>query len=139
MDDIIKQCIDGRMSVFNAYNITDESVLKKIDDLSKKINEFGEGCKDAMEFNDKLMKSPLNDEYNNLVVEVAKSGVKADMPSAGEVIADTVIDRAKTKIRPSRAVMADKRDQALRDIPVVGDAMQAKQTFDLFKRFKKDK
>ena len=72
-------------------------------------------------------------------MEVAKSGVKADMPSAGEVIADTVIDRAKTKIRPSRANLADKRDQALRDIPVVGDVMQAKQTIDLFKRFKKNK
>ena len=139
MDDIIKQCIDGRMSVFNNYNITDESILKKIDDLSKKINEFGEGCKDAMEFNDKFMKSPLNDEYNNLVVEVAKSGVKSDMPSAGEVIADTVIDRAKTKIRPSRANLADKRDQALRDIPVVGDVMQARQTMDLLGRFKKKK
>ena len=139
MDDVVKQCIDGRMNVFNNYNVTDETVLNKIEDLSKKMNEFGEECKDAMEFNDKFMKSPLNDEYNNLVVEVAKSGVKADMPSAGEVIADTVIDRAKTKIRPSRAVMADKRDQAIRDIPVVGDVVQAKQTFDLFKRFKKNK
>ena len=139
MDDVVKQCIDGRMNVFNNYNVTDETVLNKIEDLSKKMNEFGEECKDAMEFNDKFMKSPLNDEYNNLVVEVAKSGVKADMPSAGEVIADTVIDRAKTKIRPSRAVMADKRDQAIRDIPVVGDVVQANQTFDLFKRFKKNK
>lgn len=139
MDDIIKQCIDGRMNVFNNYNVTDESVFKKIEDLSKKMNEFGESCKDAMEFNDKFMKSPLNDEYNNLIVEVAKVGNAQNMPSAKEVIADTVIDRAKTKIRPSRANLADKRDQALRDIPVVGDVMQARQTMDLFGKFKKEK
>ncbi|MBQ2640264.1 MAG: hypothetical protein IJF92_05865 [Bacilli bacterium] len=139
MDDIIKQCIDGRMSVFNAYNPTDEKILKKIEDLSKKMNEFGEGCKDAMEFNDKFMKSPLNEEYNNLIVEVAKGEVEISKPSIGEAVADRVGTSIRNEVMPSRAVRADKRDQMIRDIPVVGDVMQGKQTFDLFKRFKKDK
>ena len=139
MDDVVKQCIDGRMSVFNAYNPTDEKILKKIEDLSKKMNEFGEGCKDAMEFNDKFMKSPLNDEYNNLIVEVAKGEVDIPKPSIGEAVADRVATSVRNEVMPSRAVMADKRDQALRDIPVVGDVVQAKQTFDLFKKFKNKK
>ena len=139
MDDIIKQCIDGRMSVFNNYNVTDEFVLKKIDDLSKKMNEFGEDCKDAMEFNDKLMKSPLNDEYNNLVVEVAKGDVEVSKPSITEAIVDRVGTSIKNDVMPSRAVMAEKRDRAIRDIPVVGDVMQARQTMDLLGKFKKKK
>ena len=67
MDSIVKQSIDGRKMAFSsAYELTDV-YKKKIDELFKKIEELGETCKDAMDFETKFMASPLNQEYTNFI------------------------------------------------------------------------
>lgn len=140
MNDIVKQSIDGRKTaIFNSYNITDQGILDKIDDLFKRINEFGEKFDDVSAFESEFANSPLNNEYINIFTEIAQRDVAANKPGIGEMVADRVVSDVKNSVMPSRAVIADARDSALRDIPVVGDAIDVKQKIDFFSRFKKNK
>ena len=151
MDSIVKMSIDARKNAFtNAYQIDDQKYLDKIEDLFKRINELGESCSDATDFETKFAASPLNQEYNNLFVEIGSkfkpisyesdnSNVQTtgeylleDARMEGELLFDDLTMPARHKARTEF-------DDKVRDIPVLGDAIQAKQTFDLFKRFKKNK
>ena len=136
METVIKQVIDARKSaIFSSYNITDQDILNKIEDLFKKINEMGEKFKDVNTFEAEFANSPLNSEYTNIFVEIAKKEVEVNTPSAGEMIADRVGNNIKNRIIPSRAVRADARDRALRNIPIVGDAIDIEQKIDLLNKF----
>ena len=66
-------------------------------------------------------------------------GVSNSMPSVGEMVADRVGTEIKNSVLPSRAVRADRRDQAIRNIPIVGDIVDAGQKIDLLNKFRKDK
>ena len=137
MNEIVKQSIDSRKNaIFSGYNVTDKGILNKIENLFKRINEFGEKFNDVMEFEAEFAKSPLSNEYTNIFVEIAQKEIDAAKPSMGEVVADRVGTEIKNRVIPSRAVRADARDQALRSIPVVGDIIDASQKIDLINKFR---
>lgn len=139
MEAVIKQVIDARKSaIFNSYSITDQAMIDKIDDLFKRINEFGEKYKDINQFEAEFASSSLNSEYTNIFVEIAKKEIDANRPSMGEMMTDRVGSEIKNRIIPSRAVRADARDRAIRSIPVVGDIVDAGQKIDLLNKFRKN-
>lgn len=151
MDNIVKTSIDGRKSAFfSAYEIKDENLIKEIDELFNKIYEFGEGCSNSTEFETSFATSPLNTEYINLFTKVAQScspivreevpvNVKSDEEILKEEIESEARYRAKEATLPARRIAREAATRAARNTPVVGDLMQAKQTFDLFSRFRKRK
>ena len=140
MDNIIKQSIEGRKNaIFSSYEVTDKVMIDKIDDLFKRINEFGEKYNDVGSFESDFTSSSLNNEYINIFTELAMKGVSNSMPSVGEMVADRVGTEIKNSILPSRAVRADRRDNAIRNIPIVGDIVDAGQKIDLFNKFRKNK
>ena len=72
MNDLVKASIEGRKNaIFSAYDITEQSIIDKIEDLFKRINEFGETCTDSMDFESKFASSELNQEYVELFTEIA--------------------------------------------------------------------
>ena len=140
MEEIVKNSIEARKSaIFNSYNITDKKMLDKIEDLFKRINEFGEKFSDVGQFEAEFANNPLNSEYMNIFVEIAKKEVDASQPGVGDVVADRVGSEIKNRVMPSRAVRADARDQAIRNIPIVRDVVDIGQKIDLFNKFRKNK
>ena len=114
-------------------------MLDKIDDLFKRINEFGEKLSDVNQFETEFAQSPLNSEYTNIFVEIAQKDIAASKPSMGEMVKDRVGTNIKNRIIPSRAVRVDARDRAIRNIPIVGDVVDAGQKIDLLNKFRKNK
>ena len=140
MEAVVKQVIDARKNaIFSSYNITDKAMLDKIDNLFTRINEFGEKYDDVNKFEADFATNPLNTEYTNIFVEIAQSEINSSSPSMGEMVADRALSDVKNRVIPSRAVIADARDNVLRNIPVVGDAIDVGQKVSFFNRFKKNK
>jgi hypothetical protein len=151
MDSIVKMSIDSRKQAFtNAYKIEDKKYLDKIEDLFNRINEFGETVTNSDEFETKFATSPLNQEYINLFTEIATNCTPITYESDNSNVQSTkdyIIDDARSEVKmaleditmPARHAARTEFDDKVRDIPVIGDAIQAKQTFDLFKKFKKNK
>ncbi len=145
MDSIVKQSIDGRRMAFSsAYKLTDV-YKKKVDELFKRIEEFGEGCSDAMDFETKFATSPLNKEYMDLFTEVSQNckyilpppvdnpNVKSD----AEYYRDEAISDAKYLAKdltmPARRAAREEFDKKMRDTPL-GTIEQASNTAWVFKR-----
>ena len=151
MDKIVKASIDGRKSAFfSAYEIKDEGLIKEIDELFNRINEFGEGCKDSTQFETAFMTSPLNTEYINLFTKVAQTcppivreetpvNVKSDEEILKEELESELKYQAKEATLPARRIAREAATRAARRTPIVGDVMQAKQTLDLFGKFRNKK
>lgn len=140
MDNIIKQSIEGRKTaIFNSYNVTDKKMIAKIDDLFKRINEFGEKYDDVGKFETEFASNPLNNEYINIFTELAQKEISANKPSVAGMVADRVGSEIKNKVIPSHAVIADERDSAMRNIPIIGDVIDAGQKIDLLNKFRKKK
>lgn len=140
MEKDIKLTIDARKNaIFSSYKVEDKKLIDKIDNLFERINEFGEGFKDVAEFEKEFANSSLNSEYINIFTEIAQQQIDVQKPSIGAALADSIGSEIETRLTPSRAVMADARDSAIRDIPVVGDVIDAKQKFDLFNKFRRKK
>lgn len=148
MNEFVKQSIDGRKIAFsNSYELS-SVYQKKVDELFRKIEEFGEGCSDSLEFETKFASSPLNSEYTNLFTEIA-SNCKCIIPdvvetkgkSNGEVIMDEVKSDLKYAVdditMPARRKAREALDSKIYDSPL-GNIKQASNTVSLFKRiFKK--
>lgn len=144
MNDLVKTSIEGRRTaIFSAYNITDQSLINKIEDLFKRMSEFGESCKDSMDFETKFASSELNQEYIQLFTEIATNckpiAVQTEerhVKSDGEYIADEVASEIRYQAReatmPMRRQMHEETLKAARNTPVIGDIMYAKQNIDLF-------
>lgn len=151
MNDIVKMSIDGRKTAFySAYEIKDESLIKEIDELFNKIYEFCEDCKDSMQFETAFATSPLNTEYINLFTKVAQTcppivreeaptNVKSDEEQLKEELESEAKYRMKEATLPARRIAREAATQAARRTPIVGDVMQAKQTLDLFGKFRRKK
>lgn len=143
MDDIIKASIESRKNaLFSAYNIKDEGNLKTIDDYFRRLEEFAKDCKDISDFESKFMTSPLAKEYSDLFVQIMQtetdnSGNLHDVNEGTDyTVQDEIADDINRHMR--RKARQEAYDKA-RDIPVLGEAMTAKQHFDFFSRFKKKK
>ena len=147
MNEFVKNSIDARKNAFyNAYEIDDESVKNKIEELFKKIEDFGKQYNDVMDFETNFASNSLNQEYIDLFTLVASKC----KPKAMDTIASENSDNEEEyherswaeyeldeASRPLRRNVREKVDSKIRDIPVVGDVIQAKQTMDLFNKFKK--
>ena len=144
MDSIVKQCIDGRKLAFSsAYELTDV-YKKKIDELFKRIEVFGETCSDSMDFETKFASSPLNKEYTDLFTEVASNCkyilppvVETEGKSNKQQIAEEVLSDAKYIAKdltmPARRKAREAFDSKMRDTPL-GKIEQASNTMWVVKR-----
>lgn len=152
MNDLVKASIESRKNaVFNAYNITEKNIIEKIDNLFKRINEFGENCTDSMDFESKFASSELNQEYIQLFTEIATScpqiirqseentNVKSDEEAILEDISSELKYQAKEAVQPIRSKIYQETYDEVRDIPIVGDILNVKQHVDFFSRFRKKK
>ena len=143
MDNIVKTSVESRRNaLFSAYDIKDPGNLKTIDDYFKRLEDFAKDFTDISEFEAKLLESPLSKEYSDLFVQImnTESTIDGKPPVIQENTEYTVQDEIKDDLerRVRRRARQDAYDAA-RDIPVLGDAMTAKQHFDFFSRFRKKK
>jgi hypothetical protein len=151
MNDMVKMSIDGRKNAFySAYEINDDSIKKEIDELFNKIYDFGKDCTDATQFETAFATSPLNNEYINLFTKVAQTckpivyestpvNVKSDEEMLKEELESEARYQMKEATLPARRVAREAVDRAARNTPILGDVIQAKQTMDLFGKFRKKK
>ncbi len=151
MNDMVKMSIDGRKNAFfSAYEINDENLINEINDLFKRIEDFGKDCTDNMQFETAFATSPLNTEYINLFTKVAqtcKPIVREETPvnvkSDEEYLKEELESEARYQMReatlPARRIAREAVDKAARRTPILGDVIQAKQTMDLFGKFKNKK
>ena len=150
MDKYIESSIKTRKdAIFNTYSVTDEGILKKIDDTFGEIEKLGAKCKDVSEFETKFAASPLNQKYMDIFMELAQAQATANV--AGNFAKQAAVGAATNAVRgvvtnathgavpTSRAAAHQKVMDAARDIPGVGEALEVKQYADLFGRFKKKK
>ena len=145
MEQNVKQSIEARRSaIFATYEVGEE-LTKKVEKLFGEIEKLGMKCKDVGEFETEFAKSPLNQQYLDLFTEVATNGqVKAEIlqtvpsgtPSGiGEMMAESVVEgvadrameQAERAVMPTRAAVHQEAYDAVRDIPVVGDAIDIGQ------------
>ena len=152
MNDLVKNSIESRKSaILNAYDITDQGIIEKLNDLFNRINEFGENCADTTEFESKFASSQLNQEYIQLFTEIATSckqiiresgenrHVKSDAEYVAEEVASEIRYQARNATEPIRRQARQEVYDKARNTPVIGDIMYAKQLTDLFGKFKKKK
>ena len=151
MDNMIKQSIDARrQAIFNAYKIEDKELNDQIDDFFNRLNDFGTTCSDSTDFEMKLATNPLSQEYIQLFTEISTKCSpivyetdNREVQSTADYIKDDIASEARMVVEdltmPARHAARTEFDDKVRDIPIIGDAIQAKQTFDLFKKFKKNK
>lgn len=139
MNDIKTCCIDSRRSAIDStYMGNDEKILDMIDDFFKRLEEFAKDCNDVADFEAKFQSSPLSQEYTSLFTKImggevdTKSQVGDVFKDAAEDVVDSVSLRARRETR-------EQVESGLRNTPIVGDVMTAKQHFDFFSRFKKKK
>ena len=145
MNEYVKYSIDGRKNAFySTYDIKDEEIKRKIEDLFSRIEAFGETCVDAQDFEAKFAASELNQEYISLFTEVAtkcapivrETVENPDVKTTGQFIADEVKDEIDYQVKdmtlPARRAAREQAYNAARRTPIVGEVMQAKQTADLF-------
>ena len=65
MEEIIKSCVESRKNaIYSAYEINNEELKSKIDDLFSRIENFAESCTSVTDFESKFAASELNQEYN---------------------------------------------------------------------------
>lgn len=131
----IKTAIDSRKSAFfSAYDIKDKAILKKIDDLFARIEEFSKTCSDYADFEAKFAASPLNQEYVALFTEVAQGSTSKlqlvednkEQISDAEYLAKEAADDARFAVKeamsPLRHEAYEARTKLLRSTKV-GDAI----------------
>lgn len=152
MNDLVKTSIEGRKNaIFSTYNITEQSIKDKIEDLFKRINELGEKCSDNMEFESKFASSSLNQEYIQLFTEIATTctqivrqptenrNVKSDGEYIAEEVASEIRYQTRNATEPIRRQIHEETLKSARNAPVIGEILEAKQYMDLFSKFKKKK
>lgn len=136
MNEMIKNSVESRRTaIFSSYPITDQDMLKKIEDYFKKLNEFASNYNDVMEFENAFATSELSKEYTDLFMEISTNANPSEESSSYD-LKDEIKDDIKHGVR--RQVRQDAYDK-VRDVPIIGDAMTVKQHFDFFSRFKKKK
>ena len=146
MNEYVKTSIDGRRMAFSsAYELTDV-YQKKVDELFKKIEDFGKDCSDAMDFETKFASSLLNKDYIDLLSEVSQN-CKYILPppvegdTAGRSNKEAVMDEVMSDVKyvvdditmPARRAAREEFDKKMRDTPL-GKIEQASNTAWVFKR-----
>ena len=128
MDKYIRQSIDSRKNAFSASYGIDVKAQKKIDALFSEIEKLGAKCKDVGEFETEFAKSPLNQKYLDLFTEIATKGATENSVKGAAVGAvQSVAEQAINEVVPTRAAVHQKVSDEVRNIPVVGDAIDLSQ------------
>ena len=142
MNDLVKASIDARKNaIYNTYEVTNDKLKKEIDELFDRIYEYGKDMKDQSEFESRFPTSPLNQEYIDIFTKVAQSSpMVQDLKNQNNVVSDVgnmVLDEAEMELdsltHPMRHQAYQAANDAIRDIPVVGDLLTVKQHVDLAK------
>ena len=142
MNENVKNSIDARKNaLYSTYEITDDKLKKEIDELFDKIYDFGKDINDQMEFESKFQASPLNQEYINMFTKVAQaSPMVKDIQNQTNIAseaANMALDEVEMGLdsltHPMRHQAYQAANDAIRDIPVVGDLLTVKQHVDLAK------
>lgn len=143
MNDLVKACVDSRKNaLFASYNIQDPGTLSQIDDYFKRVDEFAKDCSDVMDFETKFAASPLSKEYTDLFTMVMNTEVDVEgnapvtMVEEEYTVKDEMLDDATMF---ARRKARQKTYDVARDVPVLGEALTAKQHADFFGRFFKKK
>lgn len=137
MNEIIKNSVESRKTaIFSSYNITDQDLLNKIDDYFNRLNDYASNYNDVMEFENAFASSELNKEYTNLFIEISSYANNSTNDSKDNIIYDEIKEDITYKVRHEAR---EKTYDKVRDIPIVGEALNIKQHFDLFNKFKKKK
>ena len=152
MEEMIKNSIKARKDAFfNMYEIEEQSIIYKIDDLFNRISEFGENFSDYTDFETNFASSTLNQEYINLFTEIAGkcklknieheeiTDVKTDEEYIEDELESELRYQAKEATMPIRRKLRQEAYDTARDMPSVGDVLYAKQNIDLINKFKKKK
>ncbi len=141
MNNIIKASIESRKTaIFAAYDVKDQGNLKAIDNFIERLEEFAKDYDDVTEFETNFATSPLAKEYSDLFVQIMQTESTVDgVPPVQEVseeytMQDELVDDINRHTR--RRVKQAAYDKA-RSMPIIGDAITAKQHFDFFDRFRK--
>lgn len=139
MEDIIINCIDTRKNaIYSTYNVGEGKMKDKIENYFKKLEEFAKECKDISDFETKFATSSFAKEYTDLFVmlstdkQAMMKSVGEDVTFAGREIVDGLTHKARMDARQ------EVNDKVM-NIPILGDVIQAKQTLDLFSKFKRKK
>lgn len=149
MDEQIRNSIDVRKnSIYDYYNLND-AMNSKVEDYFKRVEEFAGDCKDVADFETKFQASPLSQEYMGLFTELAtsctpKGAIKGQMDAFKQRdfkqdFEEDLEYQLKDASMPARRAAREQVDRQLRSTPILGDAIQAKQTFDLFGKFRRKK
>ena len=143
MNDILKPSIESRkQALFSQYDIQDPGNLKTIEDYFKKLEEFAKDYNDVMAFETAFAASPLCKEYSDLFVQIMNTEKTVDGKAPVVDVEEEYTLHDELKDDMERAVRRRARQDAYnaaRDVPILGEAMTAKQHFDLFSRFRKKK
>ena len=135
MNEMVKNSVESRRTaIFSSYAITDENLFKKIEDYFNRLNEFASSYDDVMKFETEFASSSLAKEYADLFLEISQINNPGEKKE--NMIADEVKSEVKHQVR--RGIYMETHDK-VRDIPGVGEAMDLKNKFDLFSRFKRNK
>lgn len=147
MNEIVKMSIDARENaIYTSYPNLDQKNKDKVLELFKRINELGNSCKDATEFETKFATSSLNEEYTKLFTDIASTNQIANLTSGEEKeetswlkkqIKEEIEYQVDSVTQPTRAKVRQEVMDKARETPVLGDAMYAKQIFDFLGKFKK--
>ena len=151
MDEMIKQTINARKNaIYDTYDV-DIKTKEKIEELFKRIEELGKKFRDVQEFELEFNKSGLINEFTEIFTYVAtnfkpigyEEHKNHKLEDKTQVMMNTVDDEIKRSIKdatlPARRKIREEVEKEARGIPIIGDIMQAKNSFDLFNKFKKKK
>ena len=138
MEDILKSCVESRKNaIMGSYKGNNQELLDEINGYFERLEEFAKGFESVQDFESKFAISSLAEEYTNLFTKVMTDGEEQPKEDSlatevGKEVADDVYHAARHQ------AYQETYDKA-RDIPVVGEALNVKQHFDFFSRFRKKK
>ena len=134
MNEMVKNSVESRRTaLISSCNINDQDTLDKINDYFYRLEEFAKNYNDIMEFENAFASSELSSEYTNFFTSLMNNG---EQEKNDNIIADEFKEDVKYHARKE---IRHGVYETARDIPVIGEAMDLKNKFDLFNRFKKNK
>ena len=136
MNDILEASVNSRKNAL-LQACTNQNMIEEINEYFTRVEEFAKNCSDVMDFENKFNSSELGKEYTDLFVKATSTGTEENVGSelAKDIAADVVDDITHgARVRANQEAY-DK----VRDIPVVGEALNVKQHFDFFSKFRRKK
>lgn len=148
MDEYVKGCIDTRRESLENYFLIPADRQDEVDAVFAEMEQIGETCGDAAEFEQKLTTSPVNQKYMDLfqtlkpdpkaVAGAMKDSVKqrySDKKNIAKDAAEFVAYEVKQEvIMPMRREAYQERQEFLREnVPGYMEARQAKDMAGMLK------